>query len=214
MVVTIQSACNGLWEQKKRLFICCGKHVVLYSDGSSKRAHVLYSSSSFCRSRKLFFERPLERRFCFLCLVCCFRKKKYFLFSPQALKQPPSSSGSLELTSSPLCVCRWEPQRLGSRKQPASGCPSIPLRRHRVSLSDGTAAPRHQGGRPPAAHQPDENIRQLRLQGGVWGQESGALTCSACSQPLEKCDHLSKAMVWASNWDFDVKMKLNVFSLG
>lgn len=80
--------------------------------------------------------------------------------------------GSFELTSSAVSVCRWEPQRLRRWKQPAPGCPPVPLRGDRVSLSDGTAAPRHQGGRPPAAHQPDENIWQLRLQGGVWGEES------------------------------------------
>lgn len=68
-----------------------------------------------------------------------------------------------ELTSTFLSAYRWEPQRLCSRKQPTAGCSSLSLRRNRVSLSDRTAAPCHQGGRPPAAHQPDENIRQLRL---------------------------------------------------
>lgn len=88
------------------------------------------------------------------------------IHSGQWINQRTSQSfgePAINLRSFPLSSSRREPQRLCGGEQPAAGCSSVSLRGNWVSLSDGTAPPCHPSGRPAAAHQPDENIWQLRL---------------------------------------------------
>lgn len=64
----------------------------------------------------------------------------------------------INLTCNFLPSSRWEPQCHCRGEQPAPGCSSVSLRRNRISVPDGTAPPCHQGRRPPAAHQLNENL--------------------------------------------------------
>lgn len=96
-----------------------------------------------------------------------------------------------------VSCCRWEPHWLCSREQQASRCSSVSLWRNWVSLSDRTAPPSHQSGRSPAAHQPNENIWQLWLQGGIW---SKIIICTVDTRACNINYRRGKSIISSRKW--------------